>query len=283
MDKNRLIFDEGFSYLLELPGINREIILRHLHEWENRKPKEINGENGLYYKMIEHAQNRRDMPRTIGNIDDLNEILFKFNPKLVLTEYNSTEKPWKKLLIKIHTEYPLKNINIENEKSYWVHFSKSIISIANFLSKFSTIDEFNEFADLFNKTDDTRIALALLLEREISGYGFALACDFLKENYSPQYAKPDTHIKGIFKGLSLSVIKDTTKDEDIEIFRDVIKYSRSINELPYEVDRLFWLIGSGDFYLFTDLPEYKENKKKASKGEFIQRVRNLIDLNYGVF
>ena len=46
--------------------------------------------------------------------------------------------------------------------------------------------------------------LALLLKNEIHGYGFALACDFLKENYSPEYAKPDTHIQVIFYSLHLS-------------------------------------------------------------------------------
>ena len=132
--------------------------------------------------------------------------------------------------------------------------------------------------NIFDKNDDTRIALALLLESEINGYGFALACDFLKENCSHQYAKPDTHIKAIFKGLGLSSNKNTTKNEDIEIFRSVIEYSRSINEIPYEVDRLFWLIGSGDFYLCTELPEYNKNKKLASKEDFIKRVNNLIGL-----
>lgn len=58
-----------------------------------------------------------------------------------------------------------------------------------------------------------------------------------------------------------------------------MKYSRSINELPYEVNRFLWLIGSRDFYICTDLLEYNENKRKTSKKEFIKRVSNSIDLN----
>ena len=97
MNRNKMIFDEAFEYLLKLPGINREIILMHLHEWKNGKPTEINGENGLFYKMLEHAKSRRDMTNTIGNLNDLSEILYKFNLELVSKEFKSNEEPLENL------------------------------------------------------------------------------------------------------------------------------------------------------------------------------------------
>ena len=96
----------------------------------------------------------------------------------------------------------------------------------------------------FYLNEYTRVALPLLLSREIDGMGFALACDFLKENGYPKFVKPDVHIKKIFQGLGLS-----DSDDDYEVFKDVIRFSELVNELPYKVDKLFWLVGSGNLYL----------------------------------
>ncbi len=87
------------------------------------------------------------------------------------------------------------------------------------------------------------MTLPLLLSEEIAGYGFALACDFLKENISPLFVKPDTHIKYIFKGLGLSNVDAS----DYQVFLDVVRFANSISQIPFAVDRLFWMIGSGKF------------------------------------
>ena len=179
-------------------------------------------------------------------------------------------------------ELSLGEINEENGS--WAVFSKSIISIADFLSKFDKINQFNEFVDSFDKDDYTRIELALLLDKEIFGYGFALACDFLKENYSPRYAKPDTHINRLFndadiaKELSLSINCKKNKEKtrvDIDTFRAIVEYSESIDRLPYEADKLFWLIGSGNFYLVNI-------KIKTSMGDFIEIINNKFALKNNI-
>jgi len=101
-----------------------------------------------------------------------------------------------------------------------------------------------------------------LLEKEIFGLGFALACDFLKENGYPKFIKPDVHIKAIFHGVGISKSKS-----DYDIFKDVIRFSEDINELPYCVDKLFWLIGSGKFYL--------DNVRiKTNRDEFVERIKH---------
>lgn len=186
-----------------------------------------------------------------------------------------------------------KSMNNTNEKgiNYWVSFSKSIISTAEFLSRFSNMDEFNKFIKEFDTDDEKRIYLALQLDNEIYGYGFALACDFLKENCSQEYVKPDTHIiklftnRGIVEKLDIKINpqkKDKTKEmadsktnheaskkksyntkDQIEIFKAVKDYSKSIDKSPYEVDKLFWLIGSGYFYRLPELPDTGFNVKTS--------------------
>jgi thermostable 8-oxoguanine DNA glycosylase len=128
------------------------------------------------------------------------------------------------------------------------------------LSSYKNIKDFNALVDSFPTNTPSRLALPLLLQEEIFGFGFALACDFLKENGHPDFVKPDRHINFIAKKLGI-----TKATSDFQIFKDVISYCRRIDAIPYEVDKLFWLVGSGDFYLST----FKVNSLKAN---FVKQV-----------
>ena len=83
----------------------------------------------------------------------------------------------------------------------------------------------------------------MLLDREIHGLGFALACDFLKELGFLEFCKPDVHLKKILSGLGLS-----ESDEDYLIFKSIVRIAKHNGKKPYEIDKLFWLIGSGYFH-----------------------------------
>lgn len=98
--------------------------------------------------------------------------------------------------------------------------------------------------DHFEKDQIARPALPLLLDREIHGIGFALACDFVKELGCENFGKPDVHVKKVFRALDLSSGQD-----DFTVFKDIVRVSRNAGQTPYNVDKIFWLIGSGDFYL----------------------------------
>ena len=49
-----------------------------------------------------------------------------------------------------------------------------------------------------------RPALPLLLVQEIDGFGFALACNFLRELGYENFSKPDVHLRKIFWVTGLS-------------------------------------------------------------------------------
>jgi hypothetical protein len=114
-------------------------------------------------------------------------------------------------------------------------------------------------------------ALPLIIKEEIFGYQFALACDFIKDNISPLFVKPDVHIKEIFKGLGIS----EKNASDYQIFRDVINFSEDIHEAPYTVDRVFWTIGGKALY--KDRKVIKDIKIKSSKKEFIELVSLVLN------
>ncbi len=193
--------------------------------------------------MVHHATNRRGMQNAIGPVDLLAPFLEAFEAAKVLVKYSK----WEDLFDVIQQNYtPPGRMDRANPRNSWVILSKSILSIAKYVERFKSIDDFDIYVGkFFTDTPDTRWALPLVLGEEIFGYRFALACDLIKENISPEFAKPDVHIKAIFIGIGKSE-KDAS---DYQVFRDVVEFAKSISQTPYAVDKLFWLIGSGKFYL----------------------------------
>lgn len=260
MIKNKDIFQYGLSYLLSFDGVTEELLYKHINFPEWNKPKDL---PTLYQRMLNHATNRQGMQNSIKSISDLKGVLYNFNVKKVLNEYRS----WEMVFDRIKRDLkPASSMEKDNKHNYWVIFSKSILSIAQYINRFKSIDEFNAYVNGFITEDnpDTRIALPLILKEEIFGYQFALACDFIKENISPYFVKPDTHIKDIFIGLGMS----EAGTSDFQIFRDVIEYAESIDEDPYTVDKLFWLIGSGNFH-------HDNFKIKTNKHQFMENIKSL--------
>lgn len=258
---NQAVFQAAKDYLLSFKEIDEDILDKQLSAWENYNLSSL---PSLFKAMLENAKNRQGMPNAIGEVSSLSGVLFDFNPKRVVDKYPYWEILFDEIKLKVR---PPGRMVKNNPHNYWVVYSKSIISIARFVNRFKDYSEFREYVDQFvnSKTPDTRIALPLLLEKEIFGYQFALACDFLKENIDPHFIKTDTHIRDIFIGLGYS----PEGSSDYQVFRDVIRFSDSIGELPYVVDKLFWLVGSGNFY-------DSGITIKASKRDFIRQTRNLM-------
>ena len=78
-------------------------------------------------------------------------------------------------------------------------------------------EDFKHFVSLYDYNTITRMSLPLLISSKISGIGFALACDFLKELGYVNYPKPDVHIVDIFTSLEHS------DNNIINVFEAVIK------------------------------------------------------------
>jgi hypothetical protein len=84
----------------------------------------------------------------------------------------------------------------------------------------------------------------MLLDHEIEGFGFALSCNFLKELGYVNFPKPDVHLRDIFTALELC----QAGVDDYQLFNAIIRVASNANVTPYAADKLFWLIGSGNFY-----------------------------------
>lgn len=254
MEEQKII-QKAREYLLSFDQVTDKIIDAHLSHWNIQKPESI---SELFQAFLLHAKNRQGMPNSIGNIENLRTILCDFSPPEVSNKYHS----WSELFDTLtQSDYnPPGRLEKENNKSYWVIYCKSIISIADFLAAYSSIEEFDDFVGGLLTNEHSRLALPLLLKEEIFGFGFALACDFLKETGYPEFVKPDTHINDISRSLGI-----TSETSDFGVFKDLEAYCKRIDMLPYEVDKLFWLVGSGRFYL-------NELEINTSKWDFIASI-----------
>jgi len=252
------------NYVLAKSNGNSTKLEYYLNEWKYRKPNNI---SELYRNLLMHAQNRQGMPNSIGDIENLRKFLFDFEPKKV---YNSYED-WTELFNTINNDYtPPGRMVIDNPRSYWVIFTKSMLSTSKFLSKFDNLKSFEKYVNQFVRSDniDLRVSLPLLISEELFGFRFALACDFIKENISPEFVKPDVHIKDIFEGIGIC----KANDSDFEVFRKVVEFAGFVDKKPYWIDKLFWLVGSKTFYRNEKYSQ--EEKIKTSKKELIEILKN---------
>lgn len=253
----QLVYNEANSYLLDL--IDKKTLEKYLKLGEAREPTSL---NDTYRGLLSSLTNKRNMSNSIGPIENLSQYLFDFDSKKIYKQYLDD---WERLFKDIEKSFePPTKMDVTNSKSYWVHFVKGIIDSARFFSDFKNLEEFDAYVQTFYQNDLTRPALPMILAKEVHGLGFATACDFLKENGYPEYVKPDVHIKDIFNGLEI-----TSTRNDYEVFKSVIRFSRTVKKSPYEVDKLFWLIGSGKFYL-------DNIKVKTNKQDFIAKVKTKI-------
>ena len=169
---------------------------------------------------------------------EIKAILFDYNVHKILATYKNTDE----LLKEFKSKFNLPNI--QSKRSLWRKFSEGIISGANFIASFKNKDDFDTFIKTFNRNKYTKSALPMLLSKEIKGFGFALACDFLKELGYREYPKPDVHLIKIFYELGLSEFA-----EQYEVYKSIIEMADAVGEDAYTVDKIFWLISSGRFYL----------------------------------
>jgi hypothetical protein len=198
-----------------------------------------------YLQLLLTAQGGGMMPSVIGasagGIDKLEDVLCGFQPLAVVEKYGLD---WEALLDSIISDVKPQGKIRRAAKSMWPRFCRAALSGAAFLSQFETLQDFQRWVEPFNQDDRTRPALPLLLGAEIDGIGFPLACDFLKELGYMEYGKPDVHLKAIFRQLQLC-----PDETDYAVFKAIVRVARNVGVTAYATDRLFWLAGSGDFFL----------------------------------
>jgi hypothetical protein len=260
------IYRAGIEFLTSFEKVTDAILQKHLTS-EHHKPKDL---TMIYRRVCESAQNKQMSPKVIGGsingVEHLGKVLFDFDPLQVAKTFNKSDKD-KLLNLIIETLKPRGQIR-RTKRSIWPQYCQTIIDAAHFLSAFKDANDFYRWTDFFAGDFRAKPALPLMISYEISGFGFTLACDFLKELGFSEYGKPDVHLKDIFKALELiDPNEKSTSKLDYQTLKVIDRIAKENGTTAYAVDKIFWLIGSGSFYL-------SNLKIGSQKKVFIEKVKN---------
>lgn len=148
----------------------------------------------------------------------------------------------------------------QSRKGAWYKFAENIITLTEYLSRFRDIDELYK---MFEKADsaEEKTELVNTISAKVKYWGFTMTSNWIKDMGIMGFCKPDRHVCAIING-----IYQTGKNEK-DVFVKVIEVAEQCNVSSFELDRLLFLIGSGDFY-----GKGHENIKRSYKGneqEFI--------------
>jgi len=255
--KLKKVYDEAYNFLKN--KVDESILKKQLAYYHNYKPSSI---KDVFKQMVSSLKNKQGYVNFIADISQMDSILLGFEPKKVFEKFDNN---WKKLFIKFKEKFGQNyRMDIDNKRNAWVMYSRGVLSCSKFLSNFNSIKEFDDFVKSFFHNEFTIASLPMLLEKEIFGFGFPLACDFLKELGYVQYGKPDVHLKEIFMELNL-----IESDTDYEVFKKIVKVSLLVKQDPVIVDKIFWLIGSGNFH-------ESNIKIGRQKSEFIAYIKDKL-------
>lgn len=243
--------------------INNEIIDSHLSYWNVEKLESM---KDVFQKLLFHSTNYQGAQKNV-KIDCVKGSLFNFDYNKILNHYEDDKELLSAFSKQMKREQK-KTIKIDS-KSQWARFAKSCLDSAVFCQKFKDIHEFNSFIKDYT-SDPEKVhllhSLPMFLSSQIHGLGLALALDFCKEHLGvPFYAKPDVHIKYLFSELELT----DCDNDDYLYLQAVINFSKKVpGSTPYGVDKLFWLIGSGNFHA-------NDFNIGSNREEFISKVKRL--------
>ena len=268
--RDRAAYAQARAYLLgfQHQGVTDDLLAYYLSPRPSGlAPKTL---ADAYRRLLESAQNRNMMASVIagaiGGLGTLGPVLHGFAPRLVVRHFVS----WQALLDTIEKRlHPTGKIR-RAKGSLWPLFARAALSGAAFLAQFSTAAELLSWIRVFDRDHRKRPALPLLLSQEIDGFGFALACDFLKELGFVNFAKPDVHVKAIVRALALA----PEDADDYTVFKTVVRIARNCDTTPYNVDKLFWLVGSGKFYAHPALG--RRGRIGTDRAAFIRRASRAL-------
>lgn len=251
------------EYLLGLPGLTDEVLQCYLCTPPRDTPSEM---ADVFLRLLMSLRNKGMMATVIPDefVQSLTPVLDGFDPAKVIQRFTSADNLLDTIIRTLSPTGKVRRV----PGGLWPLFTRGILSGARFLNQFQSGPEFLAWVQTFDDDPRKRAALPLLLSEEIDGFGFALACDFLKELGFLNFAKPDAHIKAIVKGLKLASEATT----DYAIFKDVVRIAAHCDRTPYDVDKVFWLVGSGRFYLHPAI-----GRVTTDRDRFIEEASRKLD------
>jgi hypothetical protein len=228
----------------------------------------------IFRRLLSSAQNSGRLRNIIGGDDGLGRLaasLMNFDSRKLSRSFREDGEA---LFRHIRPEFNLNQVN-EASNGLLPRYSRTILSASGFMNQFPNDDIFYEWADSLYENEHSRPALPMLIQSEIEGMGYALACDFLKELGYDKYGKPDVHLKEIFSGIGLC------RPNDYMVQKEISRIAESVGVSAFNVDKIFWLIGSG--YLYKHKQIGNRGKIGSTKQSFIRYFNDKFYIKNGLF
>lgn len=224
----------------------------------------------VYEQFLVCAQDYQQLPNTIKfkeHKNVLKRILCDFDVNAIVTKWDSRDNLFDEFRKKIRFSKPLDDKS--KHQNLWWRWCGAAIDSAKFLTQFKSIKDLKSYIEKYDRDTYTRIFLALILKEKITGFGFALACNVIKDLGFVEFSKPDVHIKDVLTGLNFCENNEFSAFECVaQISEECRRFDVSIS--PYKIDRVIWLICSGRFYL--------DNIERPSlKKEFIAHYQRFLN------
>lgn len=235
-----------------------------------------NSLSGVFFQMAAHAANTPRMANIIKfeqNLKFLNEKLCDFNPIKLLEAYKGEDRVAVLVNTLRYNEETGEGLiwSIEKSKKHkdlmMTRYCNILLTSAEYLKNFNDREEvIKDLYDHYVRTDYKSLIKYFI---DKTAYGQTLACDCLKEmdKKFSFLCKPDIHIIDTMNAVYGKIAKNTY--DYIEEMRCLVEQINAVNSKElitvYRLDKMIWLVCSGNFYL-----DKSENVKKI----YVDKIKN---------
>ncbi len=220
-------------------------------------------QNGLSFmeRAAESLQNSGHMINSIRfkeNRKIIKEVLYSFDENKIIENYQDWEALYQKF-----RDHGIQDKTKTENGGNWRKYSRGLFNIAEFFA-----DNKSELEKTCQKGNmDSALSLLKKLKKSVYGMGIPLACDFLKECGCTVLVKPDIHIIKIYNEIFGAQIPNEPSDKQAQqVIVDMAEMANQIGVTPYKLDKIFWLICTGEFYL---------HPKKYGREFLLKEIQNI--------
>lgn len=194
--------------------------------------------NAIYRNLIESVLIAKGMKEAVGDLTQLSEFLFNFDPIKVHERYEEDRDGFYRALGQ-RAPQPCEE-DAEHTPMQFEIFCGAALSGAALLNGLGTVWAFENFISIFTYQEMSAAVLPLLLQNEVCGLTFASACHFLNKCGYREYVEIEAPMKGLLFDLGLSEGKG-----NYHTLKSLIVIARANRVTTETVNRILRMIGSG--------------------------------------
>ena len=264
------ILNEAAEFMHKSEKYNERSFTKIIDDYLEPEPKKKSIQQ-LYSGYVFTLQNSVMMSNVIKLQELDNRFLLNYNCDKIIETYGNSVTKFFKAVKKDNSHVKTYG------RKLWKRFAFGVLDGAKFFSQFKSMRDFDKFIKPYAQleTEGAIILAQSIGSGHLRGLRFALAMDFLKNSgtsISPYCVKPDSHLLNTIPYIGIIKGKHKGFKLELEVVRAVGKLSMMSGYSNFEIDKLFWLATSVNFYDHSDIDRLWPKNK-------ISKIRkNLVNL-----